>query len=377
MSSSPDTSGYLGLTLYDANEQDLIDTGLTNAQAMLPEWEPREGNTEVVLLESLALVVAEVVFALNRLSDTTIDGVLALYGLTRDPGAPPTGRVEFTLADDLGHTIPAGTTVRATVDSTGELVDLTTDEPLEILAGVTTGTVTVTGVDVGVAGNGVPVGTVLELIDAVAYVDTVTLTIALAGGREVEDDPTFFNRGATLLSRLVSTLVLPDHFTAAALENAGVGRATTLDLYNADAGSGAPGDHPGHVTVAVADLNGAPLSADVKGGILTDLTNKSLAGLTVHVTDPSITPVDVSVTITVTTNDAATVQAAVQAAITAYLSPATYAWDGSVWRNELIALIDGVAGVGRVVDLATPAADVDLPGYAALPTPGTITVTVQ
>ncbi|KWW97391.1 Phage baseplate (plasmid) [Carbonactinospora thermoautotrophica] len=373
---SPDTPGYVDLALYDADEQELVSRALADATLKLPGWVPREGNTEVVLIESLALIVGELVYAINRVPATVLEGVLALYGLQRDPGKPTTGRVRFTLSDMLGHMIPAGTRLRATVAATGETVDLETVEPLEVLFGATSGEVDVTGVEVGDAGNGIAAGTVLELVDAVPYVDRVELVTALAGGADPEPDDAYYGRGSALLSRLVSTLVLPSHFTAAALAHTSVKRAMTIDLYDPGQ-AGNPGDHQGHVTVAVADANGNPLSSSVKNEVEASLTAKALAGLRVHVVDPTITTVDVTVTITVTGTDTAGVQTAVADAIRGYLSPSTWAWGGTVHRNELISLIDRVEGVGRVVDITTPAGDVALAGVAPLAQAGTVTVNVQ
>ena len=53
-------------------------------------------------------------------------------------------------------------------------------------------------------------------------------------------------------------------------------------------------------------------------------------------------------------------------ALDTYLSPDTWEWGGTVYRNELIALIDQVAGVDRVVSLTTPATDLALTGVAPL-----------
>lgn len=378
MTVSPDLPGYVDLSMYDADERDLVDRALADAAVKMPEWVPREGNTEVVLIESMALMVAELVYAINRLPETVMAGLLGLYGLDRDAGASTTGKVTFTLADALGHLIPAGTRVRATVAVTGETVDLLTDEPLEVLAAETAGTVGVTAVERGEAANGLPAGHRLDLIDAVPYVERVEVAAGgLAGGRDPETDAAYFDRGSALLSRLVSTLVLADHFTAAALEQAGVGRARTVDLYDPAAGTGGPGDHAGHVTVAVADLDGAPLSTSAKADVEAVLESRAVAGLNVHVVDPTTTTVPVTVTVTSTSVDDAAVIADVQAAVADYLDPATWPWSGTVWRNELIALVDRVAGVGRVVTLAEPAADVVLAGVAPLAQAGAVTVTVD
>jgi uncharacterized phage protein gp47/JayE len=375
---TPDSPGYVDLSLYDADEEDLVDRAISDATVKMPDWIPREGHTEVVLIEALALLVSESVYALNRLPAIVLQALLVLYGIQRDGGQPTGGRVLFTLSDTFGHTIPGGTHLRATVAETGEEVDLVTAEPLEILSPDNTGQVEAVATQVGDAGNGLAAGTVLELIDAVPYVNRVELVNALSGGRDAETDTQLYDRGSALLSRLVSTLVLPPHFTAAALQNPSVGRATTVDRYDPGQ-AGSPGAHAGHVTIAVADANGLPLSTAVKNAVSADIATKAIAGLALHVVDPTTTTVAVAVTVTATISDTAKVQADVTAAIQAYLDPKSWGWGASVYRNEVIGLVDRVPGVGRVVTLtlAGGSGDVALAGVAPLAKYGVVTVTIS
>lgn len=371
-----DFTQYVDLSLHDVDVDELVDRALVDAQTKLPEWTPREGNTEVVLTEALALIVAELVYAINRVPPLTLEGLLALFGVARGDGDPATGEVEFTLADTFGHTIPEGTTLRVTVTETGEEVQFVTLDVLTISPGNTTGSVGVQATENGVSGNGLPAGTLLELVDAVPYVDQVELTTATSGGSDLETDSEFYDRGALLLSRLVTTLVLDDHFTAAALEDPAVGRARTYDLYD---GVGASvGSDVGHVTVVVTDDDGTALDAGTKTALAATLTAKAVAGLTVHVIDPTYTTVDVEVDIQVLEGfDGPTVAAAVQEALEGYLNPATWEWGDTVYLYELVSLIDGVDGVDRPASFVDPVADVTLTGDAGqLAQAGTITVNV-
>lgn len=372
-----DIPGYLDLSLYDADEQELVDRALLDAAIKLPEWQPREGNTEVVLIEALALVVAELVYAINRAPVTALEGLLALYGFPRDPGTPPTASAQFTLADMLGHTIPAGTTVRVVVASTGEEVDFTTNVDLVIPAASNTGVVAITGEENTVSANGTAAGTALELLDSVSYVETVALSAAVVGGADPEADQAYYDRAAARLARLVTTLVLPEHFTAAALENAAVGRAFSVDMYN-PALAGNPGDHPGYVSVALATAAGAAVAAGVKTEVETSLEAQCLAALDVVIIDPTVTAVNITAAVIALPDaDPAVVETAIETALTDYLNPATWDWSSWVFRNELITLISNVAGVDRVVDLDVPASDLELPGAAPLASPGVFTITVS
>ncbi len=361
--------------LYDVDEDDLYARAVADIQSTIPELEGREGTLEVTLLRALALQVAEVVYALNRLPERTLEGILRLRGLERDPGVGAVSTARFTLSDAIGVTIPLGAQVRLEVAATGESIDFLTTTEVTSVTEATTVDVPIAGVDPSTAPNGLPSGTELELIDALPYVESVATAAPITGGRDPEDDDSYYARGVALLSRLTETLVLPGQFRAAALETAGVGRAWVLDVYD-PGDEGDPGDHPGHVTVVVTDDDGLPLSAPAIAALQATLQDLSSAGLAVHVVEPAYEAVSVTVSVTVMRGaDPAETVDAVEAALTEYLSPGTWAGGDTVWRNELIALVDRVPGVDRVVTL-TPGTDTTFPTVLTLPEPGTFTVTV-
>lgn len=487
---SPDVSGYVDLTLYDADPETIYDAAIVAAQTRLPDWQPREDNTEVALLEGQAVEVSELVYAVNRTPGAIVEALLRLFGLDRDPGRQPFADITVTLADNLGHTLPAGSRFLL---STGELTDaleLALDADLVIAPGATTGTGTVTAIGVPTsAANATPAGTALGVLDPIPYVNTAVLATALGGGTDPEDGQAFLDRGIVRLQRLVTSLVRADQFTAAALEQPYVARATTADLTTPDAiatpaaptltpattgGTLAAGTYryrvsavnaagetlasteasvvttgttgrvtvawaapnvpagvgaitayriygrtgtltrlaevaagvlsysdtgaaptgqalptanttgpavgavPGHVTVAVAGPGGVALSATDKADLVNLLTASALANLLVHVTDATITTVNVATTIVVKSDAVpADVAAAVEAAIRDYLDPDTWEWAGTVYRFELISLVDNVAGVERVTTMTINGgtADVAIAGIGPLATAGTVTVT--
>ena len=372
---SPDLRPYIDLTLFDRDAQGIVDRALTDLQVALPEWTPQEGNNEVALLEALALEVSELTFAANRAPGAVVEAILGLYGLTYDQGQAATATARFFATDTIGHTLLAGTTVRLEISD--ELsVDFTLDANLVIAPGLSEAVGAITATVVGIAPNGAAAGTSLAVVDAITYLDAVQLETAPAGGTEPETSVAFLDRGAQVLRRLVSTLVLPDHFTAAVLTDARVYRALTLDNFDPATGPN-PGDNPGHVTVAVAGPGGTLLTAPVKAELDALLEAQSAAMLAVHVVDPTITAVPVSVTVhRLSTYSDAQVTANITAALAAYLNPDAWEWSGTVRRHELISVIDQAAGVDYVTTLTAPAADVVLAGDANLVTLGTVTITV-
>lgn len=382
MPTSPDLHPYVDLTLLDRTGRDIAVAALQDAASRMPGVVFREGMTEVATVEALAVVTAEQVTAINRIPNATTEGLVNLYGIVRDPGSPPRVSLLFTLIDTAGLTIPAGTEVVLDAGAGQALVIFTTDVDLVIAAGVDTGTVAATGLVNTVALNGLPSGTGVLLRSAIPASSVVT-SGAVAGGEEPETDDAWFARAVARFDRLTETLLKPGQFALAALEQPGVFRALGLNRYNPAAGTGAPGDHPGHITVAVLGLGGVALTAGAKSDILAALEEGSgveaggAAHLVVHVIDAMVTAVAVTVTVVrKATATVAEVQAAVTEALGDYLDPDSWPWAATVYRHELIALVDGVAGVERVQSIDVPAADLPLAGVAPLADAGVITVNV-
>lgn len=372
---TPDLTPYVDLRIFDRDPQDVFDLAIQNLRVLMPEWEPRETNTEVMLLESLSLPIAELMFAVNRLPGAITEILFRLYGIERDYGTPPSTTVTFTLSDNGGHSIPAGTRVRL-VTPTFEPVVFTTDVDLDIAQGSITGTVAATGDRFTDEVNETIAGTSLEILDAITFVDRANTATTVLGGVSPEEDEEWLNRGVQRFARLSETLVLPKHFVAAALEEPYVTRAYALDNYNPAAGSGSVGSHPGYIAVAVYG-DGSLVTTEQKVELDTKFEERAQANLAVSIIDPTVTPVDVSAKVyRNSTTSTAVVLNDVTAALQDFLSPMNWEWSGAVRRNEILAIISQVPGVAYVSELTTPATDITLTGVAPLTSPRNIIIEV-
>lgn len=227
---TPDLSGYVDLTIYDLSPQDIFQAALDDLQLRLPDYVAYEGNLDVLLLEELALEVAEASYALNRVPGALAEALFQLYGVYRYYGDAPRATVQFSMADALGHVVPAGTTLQLSIGDAFDPVTFITDGPIATAPGETlTQPIGVTATTATSDANGRAIGTVLTLVDALFFVDGVTLASPIIGGVDPEDTTTWLNRASAVLARLNMTLVLPTHFTSFALENPKVARATTID----------------------------------------------------------------------------------------------------------------------------------------------------
>jgi len=375
MTVSPDYTEFVDLTIYDKGPQDILEAAQSTLQARIPDWTPTETNIEVMLMEALALEVGETVFSLNRIPESMVRVLLSLYGITFDSGQPPVVDLKFTAQDTDGYVVPAGVEV-AVLMSNNEYISFFTDEELVIPEGSGYGTVGATATVYTNIANGIASGTNGELVDAIVGIDAVETTSVVADGRLPENVEQWTFRGVQRLRRLVDTLVIPQHFIQASLENTLVVRANAVDNYDPTADPpGSPGDHPGNIAVIVYG-DGVPLSNGEKSDLQDSLEQRALANLIIHVIDPTITAVDVTASVAVeATADEATVLAAVESRLNEYLNPATWPWAGTVRVNELISVIDQVPGVDYVNTVTEPSADVVLGVGETLVEAGTITVT--
>jgi len=372
---NPDITQYTNLVIYDKDPQDIVDAALVTLQSRLPEWTPSETNIELAVLEAVALEVAETIYTINRLPEVMVEVLLTLYGITRDDGTEPDTTVTFTMADDAGYTIPAGTEVSIPISET-ENLSFFTDEELVIDEGDTEGTVAATATESTINANGIASGTVCELVDAIESVETVVTASTIANGIAPESTELWLERGIQRLQRLTDTLVIPAHFTQAALEQSYVVRANAIDNYDPESGND-PGDDAGHITVVVYG-DGAVVSSPNKATLLTLLENNSAGNLGIHLVDPTIETVDVTVTVKkIAAFNSTVVLNNVVDALEAYLNTENWSWSGTVRVNELITLISNVAGVDYVVSLTEPSEDIEIGADSVLVTFGDISVTVE
>lgn len=351
-----------------------------------PGWVPSSGNLETWLGQAFARMTTE----LAELAADVPSEIFHRFGSTivnvpPHEAAPASADAVWTMEDAAGYTIPEGTTVALPVAG-DELVAFTTAEELTISPGDTSGSVTVVAVEDGEAGNGLT-GTA-TLIDAVPWVDSV-MVATTSGGVDAEDPDDYLDRLASEMQLLTPRPILPRDVEVLARRVPAVGKVVALDTYDAteeDYG------FEKTVTVAIADADGEALAAGIKAKVAELLEAEREIGFVFFVIDPTYTEVAVTYAATaLPTFDLAQVQADVDEALAAYLSPGR--WGGSpfgegegIWRNvthvylnELIALIDRVPGVDRVISVVLgeeggtlTAANLELDGAAPLPRPGTI-----
>lgn len=365
---------YIDLTVHQVTETDLVDAAVQQFQTLAPNWNPSEGDTESLLIEALAVIVGQDVYAINQIPRVTLTGLLTLWGVTRKPGVGASGTVRLSIAAGTSgaQTVPAGTGFRVT-NSNGVVLELTSTS--DVIADPGAGSFAYVPVQVvapGVIGNGIPPGSVVTLAQPVGWVESASLFTASSGGQEPESDDDYFARAAGFLQRQTSALVIPAHFEAWALDQNGVGRAKCISLWD---GAGTVGAVTGYVTVAVTDASGGALSSGAKADLQGRMTALTTAGLSVRVVDPVFDTKTYGVTVDAQPGvDKPTLQAALVAMLDAWYSPASWPWGQVLYTNDLITKVQTFPGVLRVTATsgtalnAAVSSPIQLPAASVVPT---------
>lgn len=366
-----------------ASEDELLQTAVDRMAQTIPEWEPDESQTEMVLLQAMALMVGMEVWAINQLPETVLEQLLNLYGVTRSEGVQASTVVEFGVDESAPtQTVPEGTVLRFTIESTGETYDLETTESVTITTSESlTGTAAAVMVEPGAATNGLE-DVQLDVVDPLYFVEYARMVSPLTGGADEETDESLYERGSARLQRQVATLVLPNQFELAMVEDERVGRATALNLTDPDV----QGQALGHITVVGTDRSGNALSEPVADELQRRLTDMALAGLTVHVVPPVYTNIDIVVNIVQNRPfNADLVKKNVEAELRTYFSPLKWPWRTTIYATEVTSTAAKAPGVALVtsstiaVEGGTPSnesADLTSTGLAALPVVSSVTVNI-
>jgi hypothetical protein len=391
-----DESGYIPPDV-EVDQSEIAEQVFDNLAERVPGWEANDGNLETWLIEAWAEVASEI----RALARDVPASIFLTYsqdvlGITPGLEVPATGTATFTALDTAGYTLEAG--IQFTLARSGDdLVAFEVTQQVSIDPGAQSVDADVNAVVPGADGNGLSGAG--EMLDPVTWVQSVTVTEPTAEGADAELPEDFLDRLSVLMRMIALRPVLPQDFAILALQVTGVARAISMNLYDPVADTW---DNERTVTVVLADVDGEPVSAEIKQEVTDYLESLREVNWVVHIIDPTYT--DISVTYEVVAfagQNAPTVQDACDAALTDYLSPANYrlnelspATDGGevifpptdattraqyIYVNELIALLDRTMGVDRVVSVTIngAAADYLMPDPYTFPRPGTLSGTVD
>lgn len=141
---SPDIRDFIDLTLYDLESQSIYLSSLDYARVALPEFQPVEGSIETVLMQAVAIQIAELVRSINRLPGGVVQVLLQLFDVQRLEGSSPATMIKISGATSTSYTIPVGTRFfyQSVTDTVPLVLETDTSVALTHSKFVSTGSVT-------------------------------------------------------------------------------------------------------------------------------------------------------------------------------------------------------------------------------------------
>lgn len=271
-----------------------------------------------------------------------LDNLAALRGISRMQATAARTTLQFSLDSALDSAIssvvaiPAGTRV-----TNGNDVYFATDKYAEIPAGQISVTVTATCTETGAAGTGFAPGEFMTMVNAIAYVTSVTNTVETYGGAEVESDE-------DLKERIYEA---PGGYSTTGPNDAYIfhTKNVSMDIGDVYVTSETPGEVDIYFIMEDGSLPSDSVISDVKN-YLNDQTVRPLTDL-VSVKAPTAATYNIDLTYYIAESSASavsTIQSDVDSAVSAY----------NIWQTEKIGrdinpsfLIQKImeAGVKRVV----------------------------
>jgi uncharacterized phage protein gp47/JayE len=310
----------------ETNPQQLALDVYNYIRARSPQWNPNDGNLDVWIAQAFAAVAAD-----NRdLASDVPDDIFRYFGSSL-LALPPLDEAQSTVAstwtmiDNAGHTIPAGTVVSIN-DIGGNPIPFETLVDTIVAAGATTtgvGAVLLRSINggAGTAGLG-GAGVVAQLQDVLEFVQTVTLTGVSTGGQDAEDDDAYMNRLVRRMRLLSTRPILPPDFALLARDVPGVYRVVAIDLYDPVANTYG---HERTVTLAALDANGSDVDAGTNAAIAALVVANREQNFVVHTMGAKRTTIDVTFTAKAAPGyTTADVEARAEANVAAYLNPAVW-----------------------------------------------------
>ena len=314
-----------------------------------------------------------------------------------------------TISGVAQYTLPAGSQVLLSL--AGAPLGFVTSTDLPIQSGGSA-TANVAAVLPGTAFNGA--GSPASMNSQISWLSSVSVISPASAGQDPEDPAAYRDRLAATLQLLAPRPITANDYATMALnfvpqpntDQQEVGRSTAIDGYDPTSNTY---NNSREVTVCVADALGNPLTQDTmygiggsssvpillpsSWGVLGWLRSLREVNFIVNVVAPNYTAVYVATEVKGLSGfAAATIQTGIQTALMNYLNPTAFGlpqsaqtgWSNttSVYRSQLLSIIQGVAGVDHVVSLslgfgANPTnttSDLLLPGPFPLPTSSTATI---
>ncbi len=314
------------------------------------------------MLEAIAWALDQQAYRFNRVPEQNLIAFANLIGIERRPATAADTILRFSVdaPSDTDVTIPAETEV-ATTDNR---YAFRTTEPVTVPYGESFGEVMARRT---VAGRTLLSADVLTvLVDNVAFVESVTNPNAIDGGTELEPVTQTLERVRRYVrrgERIVSTRDLEDAILDDALGGNGVVRAFPY-VKNGNFGPNVQ-RLVGFTSVIVMTRTGDPVDGPTRRRI-SALLDTAVGNQFIYIVDPVFVGFEIRADIRLNTGSPeGSVLARVDQNLRNFYTASKANFGRPILRSEIIAVIEGTAGVDRIVAgtdaiIAAPTADIRL-----------------
>lgn len=208
--------------------QDFVDF----IQGYYPEWDPSEGQLDVLIARFFAMQIAytadmasRVQRAIFRYFGSSLAGILPLDG----SAATATVVFTFSAGRTQQNTLSQGALVGLT-DRDGDSQIFALLDDLVVEAATATASAIVQAIELGESGNNLT-GTV-EMVEMVDWIDSIEVDGYSAGGSNPEEDDVYIERLTQNLALMAPRPIIAYDFAMLAQNISGVWRAAAIDNFN-------------------------------------------------------------------------------------------------------------------------------------------------
>ena len=216
----------------ETDPEELSQESFAYLQSKINDWVPNDANLETIFVEALARLSAEARDVASAVPTDIFRFYGELVGIEVQEAEFATTTMIFTVVDDLGYTIPAGTQVGIRLSGSDLVIFETVSDAIVDVGDTTVTDVLVQAIEAGEAANGLDMALPVEMIDSLIFVSNVGSLADTGGGLEAETTQDYLNRLTGRLRLLADRPILPNDYSIMALDINGVERATSIDGYN-------------------------------------------------------------------------------------------------------------------------------------------------
>lgn len=217
----------------DTDPEVLFQNFVEYIQATFPDWNPSEGQLDVMIARYFAMQTAFTADMASRVQRAIYRYLGAsLANIQPLPGSAARALVHFVIRDPLPvpveRTLAYGTHIGLT-DSDGDIQIFSTSDDLVVAAGAIEGEVEVEAVELGAISNNIS-GSV-QLIELVDWIETGYVVGQSSGGSDPEEDDLYIQRLTKNFALMAPRPILAEDFAVFAQNIPGVWRSAVIDNF--------------------------------------------------------------------------------------------------------------------------------------------------